>query len=277
MKCIICESDTEYYFSKLFEEEPFKSFMEEIGEVKYYKCTNCGFTISKTHYEMDFQQWEKLNFDYHSFSEKKKAQSQRRGELNPPPYLEQSIMLKILSSNKIIDTECILDFAGGHGTLSKILHKYFDISMPIYDPYMNDGNDRTYISKENLKTYKTVITSALFEHITSREDLDEINRLVDQNGCLVVHTVIAERIPNDTNWFYLKIPVHCSFHTNKSMDILMKQWGYNCSLYCPSSKSWVLFKEIPKDINAKIDNINKEFQSEYLIYKNGFVDFWKGF
>ena len=277
MKCLICESEAPYYFSKTYEEEPFKSFMKDIGEVKYHRCMKCGFTMSKTHYELETNQWEKLNLDYHTYSEKKKARSQKRGELNPPPYLHQAIMLKTLAYNKIINANSILDFAGGQGTLSKIADKYFNISLPIYDPYMSDDNGRTYISKENLKNYKTVINSALFEHITSREDLDQINNLVDQNGCMIVHTVIADRVPKNDNWFYIKIPVHCTFHTNKSMDILMRQWGYECSLYCLSSKCWILFKEKPKYIEEKVENINKEFQLEYLIFKNGFVDFWKGF
>lgn len=277
MKCLICKAEAEFFFSKRYNEEPFKSFMEEIGEVQYYKCPNCGFTMSKTHYEMDTQQWEKLNLDYHTYSEKKKSKSQKRGELNPPPYLDQAVLLKTLSTNNIIDTESILDFAGGHGTLSKIVDKYFNISLPIYDPYMNEENGRTYISKEDLKVYKSVINSALFEHITSREDLEEINQLVDQNGCMIIHSVIAENIPNDVNWFYIKIPVHCTFHTNRSMEILMEQWGYKCSLYCPISKCWILFKLKPENIKEKIEAINKEFQAEYLIYKDGFVDFWKGF
>jgi len=39
----------------------------------------------------------------------------------------------------------------------------------------------------------------------------------------------------------------------------------------------VLFKKEVANIQEKINLINNEFQSEYLIYKIGFVDYWKGF
>jgi hypothetical protein len=91
---------------------------------------------------------------------------------------------------------------------------------------------------------------------------------------LIIHTVICGNIPMDSNWFYIDPPVHAAFHTNKSMSILMEQWGYKASVYCLSAKSWVLFKE-PKGVKEKVCNINKELQTQYLVYKDGFVDYWK--
>ncbi len=94
---------------------------------------------------------------------------------------------------------------------------------------------------------------------------------------MIMDTVICENVPNSRDWFYLEPPVHTTFHTNKSMNILMKQWGYKASIYCLSAKSWVLLKESSKETAEKVQQINKEFQTEYLIYKEGFVDYWKGF
>lgn len=275
MKCLICNSKAEYFFSKKYDEKPFDSFMEEIGKVNYYKCSNCGFTLSKTHSDLSSDQWERLNLDYHTHSENAKINNKRQG--NPPPYLEQAFMVKVLADNGIIDINNIIDFAGGYGTLSNILSKYFNISLPVYDPYVQNNERNVYVSKEALGKYKTVINSALFEHITKRNFFDEINDCVADDGCMIIHTVICETIPNDANWFYLRQPVHCAFHTNKSMRILMEQWGYKTSIYCPLSKCWVLFKKDVPDIQQKIKSINNEFQAEYLLYKKGFVDYWKGF
>ena len=274
MYCIICNQEANYFFSKEYKEEPFKSFMLQIGKVDYYKCQNCGFTMSKTHYELSNEYWEKLNFDYHTHAQKKKNENPGKGA---PPYFEQAFMLKVLSEYQIIDINDMIDFAGGYGNLSNLLSKYFNYTLPIYDPYINCNNKNLYITKESLKKYNTVINSALFEHVVSRDTLDEINNLVSNDGCMIIHTVVAENIPNDENWFYIKLPVHCSFHTNKSMQILMNQWNYSSSIYCPSSKSWILFKKDTFEIEEKIKAINKEFQCEYFIYKKGFVDFWKGF
>ena len=272
MKCIICDSKMEYFFSKIYDKYPFKEMMKHIGEVDYYKCSNCGFTISKTHQEIDNEKFEKLNYDFHHYLENCET------DVNQPPYLEQSMMINVLLKNQILEDD-MLDYAGGYGTLSKSLKKYFDISLPVYDPYVQSDDFENYVEKKDLKTYKTVVTSALFEHILTREGFDEINALVDANGggSLIIHTVICENIPKDPNWFYIEPPVHTTFHTNKSMSILMKQWGYEASIYCLSAKSWILLKEASQEIKEKVENINKEFQTEYLIYKEGFVDYWKGF
>ena len=92
---------------------------------------------------------------------------------------------------------------------------------------------------------------------------------------MIINTVICENIPQNENWFYMDPPVHCAFHTNKSMSILMLQWNYEASIYCPSAKSWVLIKKAKSNIKEKIESINKELQTEYFIYKKGFVDYWK--
>lgn len=277
INCLICESRMEYYFSKEYIEKPYSDYMKEIGKVDYYRCKNCGFVISRTHIEMENVKWEKLN-DIHHYFEKQKQdtlESEKNESPNPPPYLQQAAMINLLQKNGILSQENILDFAGGYGTLQNILEKYYNIFSLIYDPFVNSPGKK-YVKKEELGKYKTVLNSAMFEHIRNRNDLDNVNRLVDEDGSLIIHTVICENIPKDGNWFYIN-PVHCAFHTNKSMDILMNQWGYISSIYCPTSKCWVFFKKEPNNLTEKIININVELQEPYLYYKKGFVDYWKGF
>jgi hypothetical protein len=273
LKCLICNSDCIYYFSKEYLEPPYSKFMLEIGAVDYYKCKKCGFVLSKTHSELDHKIWINLNKSAHDYNENPK--NKKMG--NPPPYIEQAVMILILDKNKIIDTKNMLDYAAGHGTLSKILSKYCDIKLPVYDKYVRGGDFHRYIRKDQLDKYDTVINSAMFEHILKREDLDDVDKLVNNGGCLILHTVVCENIPQDSNWFFLQPPVHTAFHTNKSMDILMNQWGYKSSIYCPKSKSWILLKKETKNIKRIINSINKELQTDYLYYKKGFVDYWKGF
>ena len=273
MKCLICNSESKYFFSKKYSGYPYDEFMPEIGDVNYYKCENCGFVLSKTHCELDRDKWENLNYIVHKYHENPRNQT----TVNQPPYLEQAIMLLILGKNGIINIKNMLDYAAGYGTLSRMLSKYFNIILPIFDEYVKDGNPKRYIQKEHLAKYKTVLNSAMFEHILKREDLDKVNNLVDTDGCLIIHTVICENVPQDPNWFYLDPPVHTAFHTNKSMEILMNQWGYRSSIYCPKSKSWILLKKEIENINQVIHSINQEFQTDFLYYKKGFIDYWKGF
>lgn len=273
MKCIICNTKSNYYFSKAYSESPIDEFMKDIGKVDYYKCEYCGFVLSKTHSELSAKRWSKLNLQFHHYMENPAHEK----KVNQPPYAEQALMLVMLEKNAIINTQSMLDYAAGYGTLSNLLSKYHDIELPILDEYVQGGGDCRYVDKKDLKTYKTVLNSAMFEHVLTRGDLDKVNDLVVDDGCLIIHTVICENIPNDPDWFYLRPPVHTAFHTNASMTILMEQWGYESSLYCPQSKSWVLFKKDTEDLAGNIAAINQELQTDWFIYKKGFVDYWKGF
>ena len=272
MECIICNSESKYYFSKKYTKAPYSEWMEKIGEVAYHKCENCGFALSKTHVDLDKDSWNELNYLAHNYYER-----QEQKELNQPPYIDQALMMVVLGKAGIIDTSNMLDYAAGYGTLSKILSKYFNMHLPIYDKYVTDGPAERYITEDKLGKYKAVINSAMFEHILDRQSLDNVNDLVADDGCMIMHTLVCENVPQDANWFYMDTPVHTAFHTNKSMQSLMDQWGYVSSLYCPKSKFWVLLKKEPANIEEIIHGINQEFQTDYLHYKKGFVDYWKGF
>ncbi|MBN1185429.1 MAG: methyltransferase domain-containing protein [Bacteroidales bacterium] len=273
MKCLICNSESRYSFTKKFIEPPYDQFMREIGDVNYYKCTNCGFVLSKTHSELDKEKWENLNYLVHHYNEN--PENEKMG--NQPPYIDQAMMMHVLGRNGIIDIDNMLDYAAGYGSLSLILSKYLNITLPIFDHYVNKGEQHPYVPVNQLSKYKTVINSAMFEHIITRDDLEYVNNLVDTDGCLILHTVICENVPEDPNWFYFRPPVHTAFHTNKSMEVLMKQWGYKSSIYCLKARCWVLLRKKIDTYTEAIRSINQEFQTDYLYYKNGFVDYWKGF
>jgi len=271
MSCIVCDAKMEYFFSKSYADSVYHELMEGFGDIVYYKCSHCGLTLSKTHADLSAEEWKKINYDFHHFHENNIT------NINQPPYIHQAAMLKVLSENHIINMKDSLDYAGGYGTLSKILKKYYHMNVPVYDPYVQDEGFVDYVDERSLSTYKTVLNSALFEHLLDRSSFDAINSLVKNDGAMVVHTVICENIPKDPDWFYLDPPVHTTFHTNKSMEILMRDWGYQACIYCLSAKSWVLLKRPVDGIEGKIKHINQELQTEYLIYKKGFVDYWKGF
>jgi len=247
--------------------------MQDIGKVDYYKCKRCGFVLSKTHSELEENKWSKLNHLFHHYVES----SSNEKIVNQPPYAEQAMMLSYLGRNGVISTKSMIDYAAGYGSLSNILAKYHDIKLPIFDTYIQSGNSNRYVDKSELKTYKTVINSAMFEHVLKREDLDQLNNIVDSDGCLIIHTLVCENIPNDPNWFYFRPPVHSAFHTNKSMGILMDQWNYRSSIYSPKSKCWVLLRDSVNTIEKKIMELNQELQCDWFYCKDGFVDYWKGF
>jgi hypothetical protein len=123
------------------------------------------------------------------------------------------------------------------------------------------------------RAYSLVVNTAVFEHVRDRATLDEIESYVEEAGCLGLHTLVRGDIPADPKWMYL-LPVHCSFHTNKSMGILMKQWGYTCSVYNEHAKMWVWFKKEPSEVEEAAMALNRLLGWEYVHFKVGFVDFW---
>ena len=276
-RCLICGSETEYFFSK---QHDAKYFPDKLPlKVDYDKCTNCGFVLSRTHKNMDLTYWAKLNHEWHTVWD---GWNLDLGShlTNRPPFTEQAIALKILNKSKLINLNNNIDYAAGYGFLSRISNKYFDEKIQNYDAYVNDNDSNVeYLRREDLGKYDLVLNSAMFEHIASRESLDAVNDLVSKNGVLAIHSVICERIPNDPSWFYL-LPVHTAFHTNKSMDLLMEQWGYTQSIYSPQAKTWYLFKEASLsnvDLGEIVRKINQELQAKWFYHKIGFVDYWKGY
>jgi hypothetical protein len=273
MDCIICGGETGYYFSKDYADTPFGPWMAAIGPIAYHRCRRCGFVLSKTHAELSAAAWGELNAKFHAFT----SDPDQPNESNQAPYAEQAVMLATLGRHGVIDTGGMLDFAGGMGTLSHLLKTYFGMRLPIYDPYV-EGDADTYLRDAPAPgSYRTVINSAMFEHVLRREDLDAVNAVVAANGALIIHTVVCERVPPDPNWFYLVPPVHTAFHTNASMQVLMDQWGYRSSIYSPKSKCWALLRKDVAEVEPAVAAINEELQNPWLICKQGFVDYWKGF
>lgn len=110
----------------------------------------------------------------------------------------------------------------------------------------------------------------MFEHILTLEDLEKIVSLVDPRGVFALHTVVKEEIPAEPNWFYL-LPVHCSFFTNRSMEILFNKWAFYASLYDPESRMWFWFKENRMEEMERFATKH----SKSLFIKKGFADYWK--
>jgi Methyltransferase domain len=262
MKCIICNSKMEFYFSKEFQKY-------DLEIVNYYQCTFCGFVMSQTHQNMDLKSWKKLNHSYHE-----EFYTKGHNEANFPPYFEQALMLYLLKNNNVLPNLDWLDYAAGTGTLSKILKSQFNIEVINFDKYLPASTN--YLTDLEGRKFKLVINSAMFEHVTKREHLDLLNDCVAQHGNLAIHTVVCEKIPKDPNWFYL-LAVHCAFHTNKSMGILMKDWGYKYSIYSPIAKMWILFRdtEMGNGLIKKIDFLNELIGGRQFYIKNGFYDYWK--
>lgn len=100
MKCIICGCNTKYYFTTNFNNYHNGYYKDLLDKSEYYRCINCGFTFSKTIYEMDYDKWCILNIKTHTDIENKVLDSRI---VNQPPYIQQASMLNILIKDSILD------------------------------------------------------------------------------------------------------------------------------------------------------------------------------
>ena len=147
MRCLICDSPTKYYLSKTYAEPPMSEMMIDIGTVDYHRRTLCGFTLSKTHAELETERWEKLNSDFHHYLENRGDDA---AQINQPPYLQQALMLSTLERNHVLSFDSSLDYAGGYGTLSTVLLKYFDLKLSVYDPFVQHAEGANCVATADL-------------------------------------------------------------------------------------------------------------------------------
>lgn len=262
MQCMVCHRGMDYFFSKRFDSD-------SLGEVDYYRCAGCGFSASKTHLEMPEADWVNLNTSWHDANNLRADNPWNRSQR----HFNQALMIHLLHRYGIIGNGQWLDYASGQGHLSRQLHSQFGLALQSFDKFVQPTSLPTSASELVERGYALVTNTAMFEHARDRQTLDEIESYVGRDGCLAIHTLVRGEIPDDPHWMYL-LPVHCAFFTNRSMDLLMQQWGYSCSVYSEQAKMWIWFKVEPKLIARKVAELNQSMGWEYLHFKPGFVDFW---
>ncbi|MGZ8933271.1 MAG: methyltransferase domain-containing protein [Methylobacter sp.] len=248
----------------------FKKFdIYNLGTVDYWQCGECGFVASKTHFCMNDSEWKELNVCFHEDNNNRVDNPYNRNQR----YFNQALMLYLMSRYSLLSSGKWLDWGSGLGNLSDRLSSLFGIKMYNFDKYIEPALYPLTESVLRKRGYAMVANTGVFEHVRSRETLNEIESYVSQNGCLAIHTLVRGEIPKDPNWMYL-LPVHCAFHSNRSMQHLMREWGYSCSVYNEHAKLWVLFRTNLRDMEEKVEELNNKLGWTWLHFKSGFMDFW---
>jgi len=261
MNCMICQGHMEYYFTKSGWKHP---LLPPI--VDYNQCTKCGFVQSVAHTMMADEHLADLNKVEHAY------QSTNLNALDPrwqSRIRNQADVIDDAEMGKLIPYGEWVDYGCGSGALSAAVQevcglvlKKYDREVPPSPGYLTDAQMVNH-------SFDFVISTSLFEHLTRREELDRINRLVRRKGVLGIHTLVCEKVPQDPTWFYLQ-PAHASFFTNRAMQLLFEQWGYVSSTYHVGAQLWLWY---PRDVSALL---GKGIAGEMPMFKQGFADYWKG-
>lgn len=244
-----------------------------LDTVDYWQCDQCGFVISKTHVEMDPASWERVNFECHASYQGKESDPR---DLKWQARLQhQARMLNDVQAIGLLDRKGRwLDYACGDAKLSSLLHTRHGLTLLNYERYMPKKS--SFIDETELGPgrFDFVITTSVFEHFACREQFDFVHALLSAPGVLGIHTLVCEQVPADPSWFYLN-PVHCAFHTNRSMEILFRQWGYECSIYQVEAQLWLWFRSRAEEVEAMVQRANRRTDAPAYLFKRGFVDYWK--
>jgi hypothetical protein len=115
----------------------------------------------------------------------------------------------------------------------------------------------------------------MFQCLPQIAPFAEMCRLLKPKGALFLQTMVKEEISPEYFEHLFFFPMCITAPTNRGMRIIMEKFGFISSIYSPSAKSWVLFKEDADGIEEKIKKINSELLSNEIYYKKGFVDYWK--
>jgi len=264
--CLVCGSPVSFFFSKRFQ-------LRGLDNAEYWRCANCGFVASRTHLEMAPADWDALNREWHE------AYQGTGSDPNDPQWrarLEsQARAIDDLERIGLLDRSGRwLDYGCGDGKLSNLLETRHGLSLACHERYTRTREG--YLEESELVAggFEFVVTTSVFEHLARREQFDFVESLVAKDGVLGIHTLVCEDVPCDPSWFYL-LPVHCTFHTNRSMDALFRQWGYRCSVYNVDAKLWLWFKSRPQEVEAAIRRANRRVRAPSYVFKRGFVDYWK--
>ena len=265
--CIICGTPTVPFMRKHFTQF-------NLGDIDYDQCPACGFVLSRTHYTMSDDAWETLNHQWVS-------QYQGTDE-NPedPRWMErcenQSAIIGDAASQGLLPAGRWLDYGAGDGKLCNKLAAEHGLAVEKYEHSSNPAQGYLRADELTPKGFDVVIHTAVIEHLRFRSQIDAIFNLVREDGVMVFHTLVPETIPHDPDWFFL-LSVHCSFFTNRSMQLLFEQHGYRCSVYHVTSRLWFWFKQPASIIRPLVEKANARGlgpAAEYL-FKEGFVDYWK--
>jgi len=264
---MICGGAMHASFTKAFDREL-------LGTVEYVTCAGCGFVASKTHFELPAERWRDLTTRLHGTYQGMESCPEDRNWVQRLK-IQAAVIDDLAGLGVLPSQQPWVDYGCGDGKLSDILAETSGRTLARYDSYMAKPG---YLRATELGhgSFGFVVTTSVFEHLRDRRSLDAINALVSPAGVLGVHTLVAERIPESPEWFYL-LPAHCSFFTNRSMQILFDQWGYAASIYHVEARLWFWLNtddgRLERTITAANDRPGKE--RFFYHFKPGFVDYWK--
>lgn len=208
MKCKICEKENQYVFSA--------NILNKY-DIKYYRCSNCGFLQTEEAYWLEEAYTESIN-------------------ISDTGIMSRNLYLSHIATSIIycyFDTDKkFLDFAGGYGIFTRLMR---DIG---FDFYWNDKFSQNLVARgfENNKNedYELSTSFESFEHFEN--PISEIEKMLKVSKNILFSTeLLPIGIPKPNEWWYygLEHGQHISFYSLETLEYLANK--YNLNLYTNGS------------------------------------------
>lgn len=185
--------------------------------VYYYICNSCCFCFAP-----EFFRWNLDDFANKIYNDDYKFVDPDYLDVRPRNNAKMLIEMLGKQKNHIKH----LDFGGGNGLLSKLLHDDgWDSNS--YDPFVDKNKNIYEFGKYNLITSYEV-----FEHVPDVKSLvNQLSCLLDENGVVLFSTLLNDDFirPNEriTWWYASPKNGHISLFSRKSLLCLASQEGFN--------------------------------------------------
>lgn len=178
-------------------------------DVKYFKCSKCGYLFTENPYWLD------------------------EAYKNPINISDTGIMMRNIYFSKIVSvilyfcydkSAKYLDYAGGYGIFTRLMR---DIG---FDFYWHDDFTRNLLARGFEKSesrYKLLTAFEVFEHFVN--PIDEVNKMIELSDSILFSTVITpDEIPSKDWWYYgFEHGQHISFYTETTLKTIAEKFGMN--------------------------------------------------
>lgn len=178
-------------------------------DVKYFKCTSCGYLFTEIPYWLD------------------------EAYKNPINISDTGIMMRNIYFSKIVSvilyfcfdkSAKYLDYAGGYGIFTRLMR---DIG---FDFYWHDDFTKNLLARGFEKSesrYELLTAFEVFEHFAN--PIYEVKKMTELSDSILFSTVIIpEEIPSKDWWYYgFEHGQHISFYSEKTLKTIAEKFGMN--------------------------------------------------
>ncbi len=178
-------------------------------DVKYFKCTSCGYLFTENPYWLD------------------------EAYKNPINISDTGIMMRNIYFSKIVSvilyfcfdkSAKYLDYAGGYGIFTRLMR---DIGFDFYwyDDFTKNLLARGFEKSES--RYELLTAFEVYEHFAN--PIYEVKKMTELSDSILFSTVIIpEEIPSKDWWYYgFEHGQHISFYSEKTLKTIAEKFGMN--------------------------------------------------